>query len=118
MKKKLIFCLGVNELVEHKYEIMPALFDRFGVFEGSSENMEVSVTYFPGDLSQWENVDPGLSQDIFSVVDGQNMKVVPFDTSLVDAMAAEYDAYYGSPSPLVPAFVEQKKPVMLADFGL
>ena len=33
-----------------------------------------------------------------------------------DDIAAVYDAYYGDSSPLVPAFVIQKKPVMLANY--
>ena len=118
MKKKLILCLGVNELVEHKEVITEALKDRFGLFTENKEKMEVSVTYFPADQDQWRGVDESLSEQIFAAVDAEGFELKLFDTAHTDAIAKEYDAYYGSPSPLVPAFVEQKKPVMLADFGL
>ena len=44
--------------------------------------------------------------------------MVQINPKSADKMAAGYDAYYGSPSPLVPAFIMQKKPVMLADHSL
>ena len=115
--KKMIFCLGVNELVEQKDRIAEALSERIDIFAENKDNVDVAVTYFPSDLSQWRRVDPELSEKLFAMVDGDALKIVPFETSKTDAIAAEYDAYYGSPSPLVSDFVMHKKPVMMADFG-
>ena len=42
------------------------------------------------------------------------LKLKPKET---DDIAMEFDAYYGDSSPLVPAFVMQKKPVMIANYA-
>ncbi len=41
------------------------------------------------------------------------VKMVPKDA---DDVAKEYEAYYGDSSPLVTAFIEQSKPVMIANY--
>ena len=44
------------------------------------------------------------------------MKVFSFDAERKAAVADEFDAYYGSPSPLVPLFMMENKPVMIASY--
>ena len=47
-------------------------------------------------------------------------RAVMIDLNAADAdrIAGAFDAYYGSPSPLVAAFITKGKPVMLADYDL
>ena len=40
------------------------------------------------------------------------------DNTELEKIVAEYDAYYGSPSPLVTIFSYNKKPVMIADYDI
>ena len=46
------------------------------------------------------------------------MELITLDKRSADRIASDYDGYYGSPSPLVPAFVVKGKPVMLANYGV
>jgi len=43
------------------------------------------------------------------------ISITPIDS---DDIAKNYDAYYESPSPIVPAFITQHKPVMLANYDI
>ncbi|HAZ90660.1 MAG TPA: hypothetical protein DCX21_01665, partial [Eubacterium sp.] len=60
--------------------------------------------------------DRELAKEVFDKVMRQGYKVISMDVSKADEEASCYDAYYGSPSPYVPAFVMQGKPVMLSDY--
>ena len=119
-RKKLLYCIGANELAEHGSIFADSLRDKLKTLSEHGTDIHVSVALYPADRSQWRFVDGALSDVVFNYVDtalddsGFNMiKILPYEA---DAYASEYDAYYGSPSPFVPAFVMQNKPVMLANY--
>jgi hypothetical protein len=77
---------------------------------------------YPNSRNEWEAVDDDLSDRIFYTIDNMvsasGMELITLDQRSADRIASDYDGYYGSPSPLVPAFVVKGKPVMLANYGV
>ena len=122
VKKRIIYCVGANELKEHRSVFSDALSERIDILKDTDENLAVSVMLYPDSRTEWRTVDKELSDEIFSMVDkaisDKEMELITLDHVSTDRIASDYDAYYGSPSPLVPAFVVQGKPVMLANYGI
>ena len=122
IRKRIIYCVGANELKEHRSVFSDAVSERIDVLKNASEDLTVSVMLYPGNRDEWRTVDEELSDEIFSTVDkvvsDKDMELITLDHLSADRVALDYDAYYGSPSPLVPAFVVQGKPVMLANYGI
>lgn len=90
-KRRLLVCIGAAEEAEHRDSFPDALENRMRIFEENKERIDVTVIRYPHNTTQ---------------------------LPAPDEAALSYDAYYGSASPYVPAFVLQKKPVMIADFGV
>ena len=63
-------------------------------------------------------MDEDLSNSIFAEVESSGFDMIEVRPAGADDVAEEYDAYYGSSSPLVPAFSVKHKPVMIADFEI
>ena len=143
-KRKLLFCIGLNELIEHGESVIGAVKDRLSVMAENASKLSVKVAFYPSDFGMWQNAAPvagpvtesiaesepffrrnlqtGFSEKLWdAVVDTvfeNGFEMVQINPDSADEMALEYDAYYGSPSPMVPAFTMIKKPVMLADYSL
>lgn len=121
-RKKLLFCIGANELSEHPETFCDSLTKKLDILEEAGADIDVSIMLYPNSRKTWESVDARLSGKVFDLVDKalseRNMQLLSFDHMKPDQTAAGFDAYYGSPSPLVPAFVVKHRPVMLADYGI
>lgn len=121
-KKGLCYCIGANELTEHPNVFCESVSKRLDILEDAGKKLDVSIMLYPNSRKTWESVNAGLSGKIFDLIERavseRNFKLFTFDQLNADNAAADFDAYYGSPSPLVPAFVVQHKPVMLADYGI
>ena len=120
-KKKLLVCIGANELVESKGRSVPlteALNKKFKVLEDAADKIDVSIVFYPEDKDLWLEVDGNLAKEVFEIIANTNINVISSRPQDADTIARDYDAYYGSPSPFVPAFSIAGKPVMIADFGL
>lgn len=120
--KRLLYCIGANEMSEHMNCFVNSVKERIRTLEANNEKFCVSIVIYPADRTQWEAVNKELADTFFDVVDtsllinGFDMKTF-FHADAGDFVSA-YDAYYGSPSPLVPLFVALKKPVLISDYGL
>ena len=101
---------------------MLSLTKKLDILEEAGADIDVSIMLYPNSRKTWESVDARLSGKVFDLVDKalseRNMQLLSFDHMKPDQTAAGFDAYYGSPSPLVPAFVVKHRPVMLADYGI
>ncbi|MCR4617769.1 MAG: LicD family protein [Lachnospiraceae bacterium] len=121
-KKKLVFCIGANELQEKREVFVNALESRLETVVTAGEKIDAYLCFYPEDRDQWRDVDRELSNKIFSMTDFEvksgKLKYISLKPSRADDFAKDYDAYYGSPSPLVPAFVTAKKPVMISDYSV
>ena len=121
-KKRVLFCIGANEISE-KADVLPAgLKEKLEILTESSADIEPAVSIYPEDRAQWMNIDKTLSEEIFSIIDEtvkkRNLETLSLDEHLTDDIVKEFDAYYGSPSPYIPAFTTQGKPVMIANFSV
>ncbi len=138
-KKKLLFCIGLNEVTEIGNELPACLKSRMDLFERNASAIDVSVVYYPFDLGVWEKTDNDLTKQVREVIrkysktgkpqeDSQACEtnerfsgVTELQVSSIEELRGlvnGFDAYYGSPSPLVPEFSNVKKPVMVADFKI
>ena len=114
--KRILYCIGLNELAEKTDVLVESMTDKLGVFDEYEGKISVSIALYPDDRKQWDVVDRELAKEVFDKVMRQGYEVISMDASKADEEASCYDAYYGSPSPYVPAFVMQGKPVMLSDY--
>ncbi|MCR5106602.1 MAG: LicD family protein [Lachnospiraceae bacterium] len=121
-KKKLLFCIGANELSENEDVLFDALTERFGILDAEGDGISVTIVLYPGNRESWREINDTLSEQIFELIDRfvaggkcEELKLIP---SEADKTVSGFDAYYGSSSPLVPAFIMQKKPVMLACYKI
>ena len=105
--KRLLFCIGLNELTELGEAFLPALEQRLKVFTENSGSILTEVTMYPPCRDMWTEAEPVLAGCVFEAV-----KV------LKPAGDREQQAYYGSPSPYVLEFSQSGRPVMIADFKL
>ena len=116
--KRLLFCIGANELMEHTNTIVASVNKRIKLFLESRDHINISVFFYPNNQNEWNQVNKELSSKIFSTVETAGMEVISISPIDSDDIAKNYDAYYGSPSPIVPAFITQHKPVMLANYDI
>lgn len=119
-KKSIIYCIGANELSEHGDVLIDVVAKRFETFKVNKDRIRTTITLYPDDRQQWTNVNSEVSERLFDLIDKEvsagifdKLKLIPKEA---DDVAVEYDAYYGDSSPLVPAFVVQKKPIMIANY--
>ncbi|MCR5789579.1 MAG: LicD family protein [Lachnospiraceae bacterium] len=121
-KKRLFYCISIHELSEQGERLIGAVRERFRVFSENREAIDVTLCFFPGDRQLWQDIDVKLSEKLFreAAVAAESAIVTLVQAGRDEAahMAAESDAYYGSASLFVPAFMEAKKPVMIANYEL
>ncbi len=121
-KKHILFCLGANELSEKKDSLPEGLRDRLNLLVSTPDRIDLSIAFYPEDRNIWTKIDMALSEEIFAMIDKEikdrNLETVSFDVRNTDETACRFDAYYGSPSPFVPAFITQGKPAMIADYSV
>ena len=118
--KRMIYCIGLNEMSEHPGTFISAVRSRFSIFEDTQNNIRVSVALYPSERSEWEKIDTAATDELFSMIQTlvreNRSTLIRSHTSSSDDIALDFDAYYGSPSPFVPAFISQHKPVMISDY--
>ena len=118
-KKRILYCIGANELYEKKDVLVESIKNRIEILKNAGGDLDVTFTIFPEDKTQWKHVDEALSDEVFGIMDNTTgFDFLENGLSKVEEVAGEYDAYYGSPSPYVVAFTSQKKPVMLCDYSV
>ena len=121
-RKRILYCIGANELTEHTDTLEEAVGRKLNIFGETKERIDVTVAMYPCDHSRWEDVNLELFTKLIGALDkdisvGMH-DILKFTPQDVENVSTAYDAYYGSPSPLVPAFVTKKKPVMIADYDI
>ena len=120
--KRILYCIGANELTEHEDIFARAVNDRLSIFAEAGESIRMTIVLYPGERSIWKAVNERLSERLFKVLDEgvstDKYEIITFKPGEADDLAGYYDAYYGCPSPLVPAFVTGKKPVMISNYNV
>ena len=116
--KKILFCIGINELMEHREKFIDAVNYRIRLFLDNKECIKSTVYLYPNNLDEWKKVDEELSGKMFSIIKNADIDVISVETKDVEMLTGKYDAYYGSSSPMVPAFAVQQKPIMISNYDV
>ena len=117
-KKKLLYCIGENEFYENAEMAINKVKERLNVMTQYPESLKVAVCLYPYDIAAWD-ICTGQEKDMLVQVlkEYRNNKGIElltknvFDINGIDDMTA----YYGSPSPLICRFVQQRKPAMVSE---
>lgn len=120
--KKVMYCIGANELIKNSNTIVESVKTRFESFDKYREQLNVDVLIYPFDREQWNTLNSKVATEIFDVVNNainkENCNIITPSPLEADTLVNSYEAYYGSPSPFVLAFSNQNKPVMLAEYSI
>ena len=103
--KKLLFCIGAEIPLSCKVQT------KFEILEDAGRTIDVSVCLFPSEESLGERIIT-----IREWTKKLRMPVFAYNKEQEEELAEDFDAYYGSPSPLVQLFTLRKKPVMIASY--
>lgn len=118
--KRLLFCIGANEVAECEGSFAQLLNNKLDAIRNASADLKVSVLLYPSDDAVFREADLDRYTEMLGVLrsakDEGIVDLVPDYLQSADVVSRDYDAYYGSPSPFVPAFFVSGKPVMIADF--
>ena len=117
-KKKLLYCIGENEFYENAEMEINKVKERLNVMTQYPESLKVAVCLYPYDIAAWD-ICTGQEKDMLVQVlkeyrKNKGIELLTknvFDINGIDDMTA----YYGSPSPLICRFVQQRKPAMVSE---
>lgn len=117
-KKKLLYCIGENEFYENAEMAINKVKERLNVMTQYPESLKVAVCLYPYDIAAWD-ICTGQEKDMLVQVlkeyrKNKGIELLTknvFDINGIDDMTA----YYGSPSPLICRFVQQRKPEMVSE---
>ena len=117
-KKKLLYCIGENEFYENAEMAINKVKERLIVMTQYPESLKVAVCLYPYDIAAWD-ICTGQEKDMLVQVlkeyrKNKGIELLTknvFDINGIDDMTA----YYGSPSPLICRFVQQRKPAMVSE---
>ena len=117
-KKKLLYCIGENEFYENAEMAINKVKERLNVMTQYLESLKVAVCLYPYDIAAWD-ICTGQEKDMLVQVlkeyrKNKGIELLTknvFDINGIDDMTA----YYGSPSPLICRFVQQRKPAMVSE---
>ena len=87
-KKRLVYCIGANELREHPNIILESLREKISTLSNENDNLEVAVTFFPDDRTEWDNIDPYLSCEIHKIVEETAKQSKHMEVFLLDEIEA------------------------------
>jgi phosphorylcholine metabolism protein LicD len=136
-KKRMLYCIGLNEIFEHSKDILEKVENRLDIMKKQSDKLDVLVCLYPSDEAVWMEAEPGISQRLLNTIrletekndkliyKRMQMRTDGVKTSVKSGQQAEAvqnildscDAYYGSPTPYAHYFNFRSKPVMLCDYS-
>ena len=111
-RKEILYCISMYELNEHSKNLKDKLTERINIFNENADKIHVSLCIYP------ETSD--LKEYVLSIADNLNLEYdyLSFNLKNIEKFTSQFDAYYGSSSPLVPVFCGQKKPVMICNYNI
>ena len=111
-KKKVLFAIGIHAMEEYGADIIDAVGERINTFREAADRIAAEIMLYPREEEMWTGLDALLYHKFKEIIDESGLPCRE------EADVSDYDAYYGSPTPLVPIFMQEGKPVMLADYGI
>ncbi|MBR4671409.1 MAG: LicD family protein [Butyrivibrio sp.] len=121
-EKRLLVCIGANELAECEGSFAELIKNKLEIIKNAGGKIKVSVLLYPDDEADYAGFEEAdhhaVSEILHKAAKEGIIDIVSASPRFADEVSKEYAAYYGSPSPFVPAFSVLGKPVMIADFRL
>lgn len=122
-RKRLLFCVGCNEVFETEDDFVTRLQEKLSVIEKYQENLQVGLCMYPGDQETWNLVvGREVTRKVVELMDTYSINTwcdfYDLDKVNIVQIAENFDMYYGSATPFVHLFHNEKKPVMLAGFDI
>lgn len=106
-KKRMLYCIGANELYENT-DWRRSVVERMEIFKENAEAIEVDVALWSID----EESEKG--RELMQIMKQYDTSVFAVTGRATSHIEDHYTAYYGSPSPFVIRFVRAHKPVMIS----
>nr|MCR4674970.1 LicD family protein [Lachnospiraceae bacterium] len=119
-RTKLLYVIGANEVSENKHLLVDAVNERINGALQFSEGLEMTIAFYPPDRAQWKVVNNELTNMLFDMVEQATktgINRITITPQNAEDVATHFDAYYGSPSPALLAFIDRNKPVMLCAYN-
>ena len=120
-KKQILFCIGLHIIAEESSGFLERLRARLEIFRGAADSVRTTVRLYPPGNDAWKSAGEAAYGKLEKLLEEfKDCLEISEDGMWQDIESAGtfFDAYYGSPSPYVPEFVVQKKPVMIADYQI
>ncbi len=108
-KKHMLLCLGASSLVEMENNGIDKLLSNLSIIDENKDKIQLFITYFPEDKSQWMHVNNNAFWKIEEILKFRNVIEGKIDKEFLERL----DAYYGDASPYVLKMTDLKKPVMI-----
>ena len=109
-KKRLLYCISSYEYYEHPDSFKNAVESRIKTLDNASDKISFEVCAYPPG-SEFEELVAEKARDY-------GISLLTYNTGKIHTLATDFDAYYGSSSPLVHEFVLENKPVMISDYNI
>ena len=121
-RKRLLYIIGVNEVAEYGAKVVEAIRNRMEIMKDAGESLDITVAFYPPQMDTWKMVDSGITEKLLNLVDDYTRESWCTRCDLADVdwqgLAFSHHAYYGSASPIVLMFSQNKKPVMIARYDI
>lgn len=118
-KKKMLYVIGVNEIVEHK-SVVDAIHSRLEIMKNACDTLDTTIVFFPPQEEEWKHVNVKRYDQLVDLIEEYSREewctYENLDRVDWQELIKNHHAYYGSASPLVLMFTREKKPVMIADY--
>lgn len=111
-KKCLLIGVGANCLEENKDALLAGLEEKLEIVKRNEDRLDIGVFLYP-DHDTWYSLNEGLTTQIVSLIKKYESNAFSLLSKIENDIVKKYDAYYGSPMPLVHVFLNEKKPVMI-----
>ncbi len=115
-KKKLLFCISSYEYYEHKDKFSSGLEKRLASVKVHSGSIDLVLCTYPP--INYEDSDKAFFEIVSERAKDAGIPVLDYTIPDVASLSCEFDVYYGSSSPFVPAFAGKKKPVMISNYDV
>ena len=132
----MFYCIGLNELSEHRDNIIECIKERLQLFKDNSGSIDVTIALYPQSIAEWNKIDQNLTNELLTLISeysGKDPEQLLEDRKMCNTfngwcdyveirqsnyakLVKGHTAYYGSASPLVPLFVHERKPVMISGY--
>lgn len=122
IKKRLLFCIGLYDMIENDQDILSKIKTRLDTLSGADNKLIASLCFYPqvfviSDTALLSKIND-TKAELISYAKERGIETIPLPVNTYSDVQADFDAYYGCNSPLVHEFAMRQKPVMIANYDI